>query len=820
MTGTEVARATPQSGLTEAEAQRRLQQRGPLPEQATSRSYRSIVIANTFTIFNLILLVFGLLTIFFGDPKDALFVGILIANMTIGIFQEVRAKRALDGLAALVAPHASVIRDGETRRVPVADVVVGDLVRVQAGDQVVADGRLVRADGLALDESNLTGESESVRGEEGRGVFSGSFVVDGDGTFEATAVGPDSRASRLAATARAFRHPRSPLERAMDRLLIVFVAVMFPLALALGISLAIRDVSQAQAVETLTAAVVNIVPEGLILLVSLTMAVSAAKMARRGVLAQQLNAIESLASVSVMCTDKTGTLTEAALRVVETLPGDGCSEDELRAALGRFAASAPSRNGTLDAVNDARLAGDDAAVEPTAQVPFSSRRRWSALELDGVRYVLGAPEALLAGGGGGVGGAVAGGDGASAADGAAALRELATTHASTGRRVLALVAADGPLPPAAPDAPLPQGIRPLGIVVLAERLRNDADKTVAFFGHEEVALKVLSGDNPATVGAIARDAGIPARSAALDGGSLPEDDAELLAAVRAAPAIGRISPEDKARVVRVLAEAGEYVGMLGDGVNDVPALKQARLAIAQGSGTQMARSVSDLVLVSGEFDEVPQMVHEGRQILRNIQRVARLFVTKAVFTAFLLITIALPSGVFPLLPRQFTLASSLTIGIPAFFLALAPSTGPWRPDGFLKAIARFSLPAGIATGAGILVAYLVARHGFDATLEEGRTVTVATLVASGLAIVMVLEDEPGKRRWIVAGLCALMAVGFVLVNAIPAGRDFFDLADPTGGMVAAFAIGTAVTLVLLAIALRFVKVLDARAEADARVEVA
>lgn len=793
MTSTTLDPQTPATGLSEAEAQRRLEERGPLPEQATSRSYRSIVVANTFTVFNLILLVFGLLTIFFGDPKDALFVGILIANMTIGIFQEVRAKRALDGLAALVAPHATVIRDGQSRNVPVGEVVVGDLVRLATGDQVVADGRLTAADGLALDESNLTGESEAVRGEPGREVFSGSFVVEGVGSFEATAVGPDSRASRLAATARAFRHPRSPLEKAMDRLLIIFVAVMLPLAIALGVSLAIRDVSQAQAVETLTAAVVNIVPEGLILLVSLTMAVSAAKMARRGVLAQQLNAIESLASVSVMCTDKTGTLTEASLRVVATLPAEGVSDEELRAALGRFAASAPSRNGTLEAVHEARLAGEGAAVEPTAQVPFSSRRRWSALELDGGRYVLGAPEALL--------------------DGAGPLRAQAAEQAATGRRVLALIAADGPLPEAAPDAPLPEGIRPLGAVVLAERLRNDADKTVAFFAREEVALKVLSGDNPATVGAIARDAGVPATRDALDGGALPQGDRELLEAVHGAPAIGRISPEDKARVVRVLAEDGEYVGMLGDGVNDVPALKQARLAIAQGSGTQMARSVSDIVLVSGEFDEVPRMVHEGRQILRNIQRVARLFVTKAVFTAFLLITIALPSGVFPLLPRQFTLVSSLTIGIPAFFLALAPSSGPWRPEGFLKAIARFSLPAGIASGAGIVVAYLLARHGFDASLTEARTVTVATVTASGLAIVMVLEDEPGKRRLAVGALCALMAVGFLIVYAIPAGRDFFDLADPTGGMAAAWAIGTAVTLTLLAASLRLVKTLDARAEA-------
>jgi magnesium-transporting ATPase (P-type) len=791
VTGTDVEREHRPAGLTQVEAERRLRERGPLREQATSRSYRSIAVANTFTIFNAILAVFGVATIAFGNPKDALFVGILIANTTIGTFQEIRAKRALDKLAALVAPRATVVRDGEPRTVPIADVVVGDLVRVRAGDQVIADGRCVTSEGLALDESNLTGESEPVNGEPGREVFSGSFVAEGEGTFEATAVGPDSRAARLAATARAFRHPRSPLEKAMDRLLVILVGVMLPLAIGLGVSLAVRDVSQAQAVETLTAAVVNIVPEGLILLVSLTAAVSAAKMARGGVLAQQLNAIESLASVSVMCTDKTGTLTEASLRVVAIVPADGVDTGELETALGRFAASAPTRNGTLEAIHDARLAGDDAELEPSAQVPFSSRRRWSALELGVDRYVLGAPEALL--------------DGSSAA-----LRDRAATEAATGRRVLALVSAGGPLPLPAADAPLPDRIRPLGIVVLAERLRSDADTTVAFFGEEEVALKVLSGDNPSTVGAIARDAGIPARADALDGGALPAADTELLEAIRAAPAVGRISPEDKARVVRVLADDGEYVGMLGDGVNDVPALKQARLAIAQGSGTQMARSVADLVLVSGEFSEVPRMVHEGRQILRNIQRVARLFVTKALFTAFLLLTIAIPSGVFPLLPRQFTLTSSLTIGIPAFFLALAPSSGPWRPERFLKAIARFSLPAGLATGIGILSAYLLSRYAFDASLMEARTVTAATVVAAGLAIVIVLEDEPGARRLAVGALCALMALGYVIVAAVPAGREFFQLAEPTGAMAAAWAIGLAITLVLLAVALRLVAHLERR----------
>jgi magnesium-transporting ATPase (P-type) len=799
------------AGLSEDEAARRLKEAGTPREQATSRSYLSIAVANTFTVFNAILAGFGAATIIWGNPKDALFLGILVANVAIGTFQEVRAKRALDKLAALVVAKATVVRDGAPRQVPVGEVVVGDLVRIASGDQIPADGELVRADGLALDESELTGESEPVARRVGDEVLSGSFAVEGEADFEATAVGADSHAARLTETARAFRHPRSPLEKAMDRLLIVMVGFMAPLGIGLGVSLALRNVSQSDAVETLTAGIVNIVPEGLILLVSLTAAVTAAKMARHGILAQQLNAIESLASVSVMCTDKTGTLTEASLRVVELIPAEGVTEADLADTFGTYAASAPTRNTTLEAIHSAGLGEGVSAQTPTATIPFSSRRRWSALELDGRRLVLGAPEALLGDALGADGEAGASADGGGPAD--ASLRQRAGAEAAAGRRVLALASYDAPLPEAGPEVELTEPLHPLGIVVLAEELRAEAADTIAFFARENVALKVLSGDNPATVGAIARDLGIEASGPALDGRALPEDDAELLAAVRMAPAIGRISPEDKARVVRVLSEGGEYVGMLGDGVNDVPALKEARLAIAQGSGTQMARSVSDLVLVSGEFGEVPPMVGEGRQILRNIQRVARLFVSKAIFTAFLVLVIAIPSGVFPMLPRQFTLTSTFTIGIPAFLLALAPSSGPWRPEGFLRAIARFSIPAGLATGLGILATYLLARHAFEVDLTEARSATAATVVVSGLAIVFALEDQPGTRRLVVGALCATMALLFFGACAIPAARDYFEIADPTGGMVGAWLIGSAVAVAFLAVALRIVAVLDRRAAA-------
>jgi P-type E1-E2 ATPase len=713
--------------------------------------------------------VFGVLTIALVSWRDALFLGILVSNIVIGSFQEIRSKRALDRLAALVAPEAIVVRDGVDRQVPVDQVVPGDLVRLAAGDQVIADGTLATADGLALDESNLTGESEvAVRGA-GDPVWSGSFAVEGAALFQATAVGPDSRAERLTATARAFRHPRSPLERANDRLLLWLLVLALPLAVGLTISVFAHDETAYQRVQALTAGIVNLVPEGLILLISVTAAVSAFKMAQRGVLAQQLNAIESLASVDIVCTDKTGTLTEPTLRVVELVPAAGTDEEALARGLASYAASAPTRNLTLEAIAGAGLA-DVPSRRVLAQVPFSSRRRWSALDLGDERLVLGAPERF--------------------ADRDAALAARAREQASTGRRVLALGRTPGRLPADGAESPFPEDVEPLGLVVLAERLRPSTADTVSFLTAQGVGLKVLSGDAPATVGAIAHDAGVPGSAPSLDGEALPSDPGALRDAVLAAPAVGRISPEGKRAVVGALAAAGGYVAMIGDGVNDVPALKEARLAIAQGSGTQMARSVSDLVLVRDDFAVVPGMVAEGRQILRNIQRVARLFITQAVFPAFIGLAVAIPSGVYPLLPRQFTIASTVTIGIPAFLLALAPSSGPWRPEGYLQSVARFAIPAGLAIGVGITVGYVLARYGFDLSLSQSRTVATGIVVVCGLAAVIRLESQGGSRRLAVAGLCALMLLLFALALIIPFLRNFYELATPTGEAVAAWAVGT------------------------------
>jgi magnesium-transporting ATPase (P-type) len=520
-------------------------------------------------------------------------------------------------------------------------------------------------------------------------------------------------------------------------------------------------------------------------LISITAAVSALKMAQRGVLAQQLNAIESLASVDIVCTDKTGTLTEPTLRVVGVLPSDGEDERSLARELATYAASAPSRNLTLEAIAEAGLA-DAEKRGVVAQVPFSSRRRWSALDLGDERLVLGAPERF--------------------ADADPALATRAGEEAGGGRRVLAIGRSESPLPDADSAPVFPADVQPLGLVVLAERLRANAAETVAFFASQGIDLKVLSGDAPATVGAIANDAGVPGAAPALDGEALPSDPAALANAILSAPAVGRISPESKRAVVASLGGAGRYVAMIGDGVNDVPALKEARLAIAQGSGTQMSRSVADLVLVKDDFGVVPGMVAEGRQILRNIQRVARLFVTKTVFTAVVALAVAIPTGIYPLLPRQFTIASTVTIGIPAFVLALAPSSGPWRPERFLQSVARFAIPAGVAIGIGIIAGYLLARYGFDLNLIHSRTVATGIVVVCGLAVVMRLESEGGRRRLAVAGLCLLMALIFAIAFIIPFLRNFYELATPTGEALVAWAVGTALGVGAMLGALRLLRV--------------
>jgi P-type E1-E2 ATPase len=766
------------TGLSEADAERLLEERGPVEPPTTSRSVASIVRANVFTVFNLILVGAGVLTFAFGHWEDSLFIAILVANSGIGIAQEWRAKVALDRLAAIVAPHATVVRSGVARRVAVDEVLPSDLVRVEAGDQLVADGRLAHADGLALDESILTGESHPVPRYAGDEVRSGAFAVEGSGFYTVTAVGADSYAERVADVARTFRHPRSPLERSLNNLLLVMVAVMIPLGALFGYALWERGDDLSESVTSGVAGVVTLVPEGLILLTSLTFAVAALRMARRGALAQQLNAIESLASAEIVLLDKTGTLTEAALRVVQAVPAPGVDEMFLVDSLGRYAASSPSRNGTLNAIAEAFPAPSEA---PTGYVPFSSRRRWSAVRTGSVGYVLGAPELFPLG----------------------PLAEQASREQQQGRRVVALATTAASFErfdlAADPDLPPPADVIPLGIVVLGERLRPEARETVKFFLREGVTLKVISGDAPETVAAIAADAGIPATGPPLDGRHLPADEDELRRLASSASVIGRISPEGKQRVVEALRDAGAYVVMIGDGVNDVPALKAARLAIAQGSGSQMAKTVADIVLVSGDFGTVPSMVTEGRKVLRNLQRVSKLFAAKSAFAVVLILTAGLVPQDYPVLPRHLTLAAALTIGIPAFFLALAPSSGAWATQDFLRDVARFAIPAGTAAALGVVSSDLFALNVINLPTIEAQTVSVTVMILVGLYLVVVLEAAGRARSALVIALCLSLLALYGVLLAFDITREFFSLAVPNAAIILSSIGGALVAMAGLAL---------------------
>jgi cation-transporting ATPase E len=754
------------SGLTEAEASQRIAARGEPGESPTSRSTATIVRANAITPFNAILLALGLLTLAFGDWRDALFLAIILTNTGIGIWQELHARRKLDELAALVQPHAAVVRDGFTRSLHVAEVVVGDHVLLAPGDQVVADGILVSSTDLLVDESILTGEAKPVTRRVGDEIRSGSFVVEGTGAFDVAAVGADSYAESIAGTAREFRHPRSPLERAIDRLLYVLLGVTVPLGAMLIVALWKQDVAVNHAVETAVAGMVTLIPEGLVLLVSITYAAAAVRMARAGALSQQLNAIESLASVDTLCIDKTGTLTESGLRLVSVVPVASVSEDELGAAIGRFAASSEGRNATLEAI----VAAWPADPEPADDVvPFLSRRRWSGLRLGGVRYVLGAPEVFTLG----------------------VLDAPARDHQRAGRRVVGFGVSDSAFPD---DAGTLRGVRPLGLAVLAEELRPGTCETIAFLTEQGVEIVVLSGDSASTVASIAGDAGIPERWPPRVGDDLPHDDLELDRMAAGIGVVGRISPEGKRRVVESLRRRGRYVAMVGDGVNDVPALKASRLSIAQGTGTQMAKAVSDVVLVNGDFAAVPAMVAEGRRVLRNIQRVTKLFVTKSVFAAFLIVAIGITPAEYPLLPRHLTIVGTLTVGIPAFFLALAPSDGAWRTDGFLREVGRFAVPAGVAAGLGVTTTYLIALNVFDLGLLQSRTAATTALIVIGLYLVLALEATSTRRARLVGTMCGILFVAYLLVLILPGLRKFFELAIPNPAAIVLIAVGCGIAI--------------------------
>ncbi|HWO16628.1 MAG TPA: HAD-IC family P-type ATPase [Solirubrobacterales bacterium] len=754
------ATAAIEQGLSRAEAEARLRKLGPPPE-TSSRSVSSIVAGNVFTLFNAIIGVFFVLILSLGLFADAVFGLIAIVNSYIGIRQELKAKRTLDELAVLVAPHARALRDGAEVSLLADEIVPGDIVRVAPGDQLVADGEVVSSRGMTLDESLLTGEADGVRKGAGERVLSGSFCISGSGHYEVDAVREDSYAGRLAGEAKAFRHPPSPLQGEVNRVIVACTWAMAPLAAILLLTFQLRSIDLVEAAQTATAGLVTLIPEGLVLLMSVTFAVAAVRLARRDTLVQQMSATESLAAVDTICVDKTGTLTDGELRLLSVETADGADPAEATAALARFAASAGDRNRTLETIAE-RYPGRAGRV--SAEVPFSSEWKWSGLTIGGTSYVLGAPDVLA---------------GAGALSLPPGLARKLEEETAAGRRVVAFGESSQALP-ANPSEETPPPVVPLALVVLEETLRPDAAETIAFMREEDVDLKLISGDARATVTAVAYGVGVPRDAGVIEGPDLPDDPEALAEAAQRNTIFCRIAPEQKKALVGALRASGRYTAMIGDGVNDVPALKQARLAVAMGSGAQVTKGVADVVLLKDEFARLPQAVGEGRRIARNIHRLGRLYLTKSVYAAALILLVAMPGFAFPFLPRHLTLAVLLTIGIPSFVLALAPSDGPLYRGRLLRALAAFAVPAGLATALGSILSFFLVDTVFGGSLEAGRTAATTTLIVLGLSFVLLLERGPGREHIaiqsymlaLVAGLGAL----FALILAAAPVRDFFEMA--------------------------------------------
>ncbi len=748
-------------GLSSAEAARRLRKLGPPPE-TSSRSTSSIVAGNVFTLFNAIIGVFFVLDLALGLYADSLFGLIAVVNSYIGIRQELKAKATLDELAVLVAPQAKVVRDGAVLELTATEVVPGDVVQVAPGDQLVADGETIASRGMTLDESMLTGEAEGIRKGAGERVLSGSFCISGSGYYVVDAVREESYAGRLAGEARAFRHPPSPLQKEVNRVIVAATYVMLPLAAILVLSFEVRSVGLESAAQTATAGLVTLIPEGLVLLMSVTFAVAAVRLARRDTLVQQMSATESLAAVDTICVDKTGTLTAGELRLVGVEFAEGVDATAAQAALARFAASAGDRNRTLETIAE-RFPGEAGRV--SAEVPFSSEWKWSGLTVGGssTSYVLGAPDVLAQ---------------SKALTLPAGLASKLEEETAAGRRVVAF-GESGEALPADPSAAPPPRLAPLALVVLEETLRPDAAETIATMRKQEVDLKLISGDARATVTAVAYAVGVPRDAGVVEGPQLPEDPDELARVALANTIFCRIKPEQKKALIGALVGAGRYVAMIGDGVNDVPALKRARMAVAMGSGAQVTKGVADVVLLKDQFSRLPEAVGEGRRIARNIHRLGRLYLTKTVYAAALILLVAVPGFAFPFLPRHLTLAALLTIGIPSFVLALAPSDGPLYRGRLLRALAAFAVPAGLATAIGSILSFFLVDTVFGGNLDAGRTAATTTLIVLGLSFVLLLERGPGREHIaiqsymlaLVAGLGALYAL---ILAAAPI-RHFFEM---------------------------------------------
>ena len=750
--GSTVTRVT---GLTTHEVAERVAagQVNDVPVRS-SRSVANIVRANVFNRINAIIGSLLVLILLVGPWQDALFGGVIVANSLIGIVQELRAKRTLDRLALIGQARPHVRRDGTATPMPPSEIVLDDIVELGPGDKVVVDGAVIEAESLEIDESLLTGEADPVHKLPGDTVMSGSFVVAGSGAFQATKVGRDAYAAQLAEEASRFTLVNSELRNGINKILKFVTYVIIPTGIALVISqIVVNENDVPEAIRRMVAGLVHMVPEGLVLLTSMAFAVGVIRLGRRQCLVQELPAIEGLARVSVVCLDKTGTLTEGSMDVTDVVqfePGL-----PIRDALGALGSIDERPNASMQAIID--FCVPPAGWITTEVAPFSSARKWSGATFsepsgNSSTWLLGAPDVLLP------------------AD--ADARIQADALGARGMRVL-LLARSGLSAERALAAPeqIRGRIKPAALVVIEQRLRKEAPDTIRYFADQGVQTKVISGDNAVSVGAVAAKLDIPGAHDPVDARTLPEDRDELADVLESHSIFGRVAPRQKRDMVHALQSRGHNVAMTGDGVNDVLALKDADIGVAMGAGSEATKAVAQIVLMNNNFSSLPSVVAEGRRVIGNIERVAHLFLTKTVYAALLAIVVVITQVPYPFLPRHLTLVSTLSIGVPAFFLALAPNTERARP-GFVRRVLRFAVPAGAIAAAATLASYFHARWVYDGDLDAETSAATLTLF---IVVLWVLAVIARPYTWWRAGLLAAMAAGFTLVLTVPYLQEFFQL---------------------------------------------
>lgn len=719
-----------QTGLTAQQVQEhRMHGWTNQPVDPPSKTTKEIIQENVFTYFNLIFLVLAVLLCLVGSFRDLTFLPVIVLNTLIGIIQETRAKKVLDNLTMLNAPHAMVIRDGKKSQINAEDLVVDDIVIFEAGNQVCADAEVCAGE-VQVNESLLTGESDEITKRKGDQLMSGSFIVSGQCHARLDKVGADSYISRLTLEAKAMQNTeQSEMIRSLDKLVKWVGVAIIPIGIILFIQAFVFQGEGFQSsVTSMIAAVIGMIPEGLYLLASVALAVSSIRLAQKKVLLHDMKCIETLARVNVLCVDKTGTITENTMEVQDVIPTKEYEEGKLRPLselLGDFTAAQSSDNITMEAMKRYfKIASGKKAVAKTG---FSSASKYSSVTFEEASYVLGAPEFVLK-------------------EQYENYEEAISAHASKGARVLVFGTAKEE-----PDGkPLKEAVTPLAYVLLANPIRQEAKETFTYFAEQGVEVKVISGDNPLTVSEVAKEAGIAGAERYVDASTLHTEE-EMRAAVLNNAVFGRVTPNQKRKFVQILKEEGKTVAMTGDGVNDVLALKDADCSIAMASGSDAAAQASQLVLLESDFSCMPEVVLEGRRVVNNIQRSASLFLVKNIFSFLLSLVSFVFMFTYPLEPSQISLISMFTIGVPAFFLALEPNKniikGHFLTNVFLKA-----LPAAL-TDVLAVGALVIFGRTFGVSSADISTAATMLLSIVGFMILYTISAPMNVLRGVILGGC-------------------------------------------------------------------